>query len=154
MWTTGYLAWFCSLLVQFYFKLIPFNKNINQNSISRTNSINFEFLIDERKAIKKTSSGLIGKCTLKKIQIPFESSFPRNLISFFVFTSHLETSHFSYQGSVIDNLNYSLMRSNEQKIRFQGINHVFLASTLSFRNFKWNFDFLFEVLLNKWSPMA
>ena len=35
-----------------------------------------------------------------------------------------------------------------KKRRFQGIAHVFfLASILSFRNFEWNFEFLFEVLL-------
>ena len=39
------------------------------------------------------------------------------------------------------------MKSNEQKNRFQGIAHVFLASTLSFRNFKRNFEFLSEVLV-------
>ena len=34
------------------------------------------------------------------------------------------------------NLLYSQMKPNEQKHRFQGIAHVFLASTLSFRNFE------------------
>ena len=34
-----------------------------------------------------------------------------------------------------------------KKRRFQGIAHVFLASILSFRNFEWNFEFRFEVLL-------
>ena len=44
------------------------------------------------------------------------------------------------------NLLYSQMKPNEQKKFFQRIAHVFfLNSTL--RNFKWNFDFLFEVLL-------
>ena len=42
-----------------------------------------------------------------------------------------------------------------KKRRFQGLAHVFfLASILSFRNFEWNFEFLFEVLLFFWSPMV
>ena len=53
------------------------------------------------------------------------------------------------------NFIYSQTKPNEQNIRFLGIARVFfLESTLSFGNFKWNFDFLFEVLLNFRSPMA
>ena len=52
------------------------------------------------------------------------------------------------------NLICSQMIPNEQKIRFQGNARVFLSSTFSFRNFKSNFDFLFEVLPNFCSPMA
>ena len=51
------------------------------------------------------------------------------------------------------NLFCSQMKPNEQKHRFQGIAHVFLASILSFCNFKRNFEF-FEVLLYFWSPLA
>ena len=39
------------------------------------------------------------------------------------------------------NLIYNQMKPNEQKICFQGMAHVFLDSSLSFRKFKWNFDF-------------
>ena len=42
---------------------------------------------------------------------------------------------------------YSQMKSNEQKNRFQGIAHVFFASTLSFRDFRGKFEFGFEIWL-------
>ena len=54
------------------------------------------------KAIKKTSSGLIGKFSIKKIRVLFESFFFKNFSVFFWFLSHVETSHFSYRGSVND----------------------------------------------------
>ena len=61
------------------------------------------------KSGKKTSSGLIGKFTIKN-RILFESSSFRKLFMFFVFLSHLETSHFSSRGSVDDKL---YLQSNE-----------------------------------------
>ena len=57
------------------------------------------FVTNSLKAIKKTSSGLIGKFTIKKTGILFESFFYKTFL-FFAFLSHLETSHFLYQGSV------------------------------------------------------
>ena len=38
------------------------------------------------------------------------------------------------------NLIFSQMKPDEQKIRLQVVDRFFLVSTLSFRNFKWNFD--------------
>ena len=66
------------------------------------------FVPNTLKAIKKTSSGLIGKFTIKKNRILFESSFFIKLF-FFAFLSHLETSHFLYQGSINDK---PLLQSN------------------------------------------
>ena len=43
----------------------------------------------------------------------------------------------------MENLIYSQMKPNEQKLCFQGTAHVFWASTLIVRNIIWNFDFLF-----------
>ena len=58
------------------------------------------FLSSRLKAIKKANSDLIGKFTIKK---KFESNlravFLRKFFGF-SFHSHLETSHFSYLGSV------------------------------------------------------
>ena len=42
---------------------------------------------------------------------------------------------------------YSQMKPNEQKNCFQGIPHVFFASTLSFRDFRGKFEFGFEIWL-------
>ena len=52
------------------------------------------------------------------------------------------------------NLLYSQMKPSEQENRFQGIAHVFLASTLSVLIFIRNFEFPFEVFLIFWSLMA
>ena len=53
------------------------------------------------------------------------------------------------------NLFYDQMKPNDQKICFKGIAHVFfLDSYLKFRNFKWDFDLFFEVLLKFYNPMA
>ena len=49
---------------------------------------------------------------------------------------------------------YSQNKSNEQNICFQVIARIFFTSTLSFRKFKWNFDFLFEILRIFWSHMS
>ena len=90
------------------------------------------------KAIKKTSSGLIYKFTIKKNWILFESSFFYKTFQIFSFLSHLETSHFSYRGSVNDKPHSLVTWSPiNKKTRFQGIALVFLASTISFRNFNW-----------------
>ena len=49
------------------------------------------------KAIKKTSSGLIGSFNIKKIRNLFESSFFNKIFLLFLcFLCHLETSHFTY----------------------------------------------------------
>ena len=87
------------------------------------------------KAIKKTSSGLIGSFNIKKLRNFLRALFFIKLCTFFAFLSQLETSQFSYRGSFNENLLYNQMKPNEQKNRFQGIDHVFLNSTLSFRNF-------------------
>ena len=84
------------------------------------------------KGNKKTSFGIIGKFTTK--QILFENFFLEVFACFF--SSHLETSHFPNRIFI-----YNQMKPNEQKIRLQGIAHIFL-NYLSFRNFKRNLDFL------------
>ena len=62
-----------------------------------------QFRVSNRlKAIKKTSSDLIGSFKIKRNQKLFESSFFMKLFYFFAFLSHLETSHFAYGGSVND----------------------------------------------------
>ena len=61
------------------------------------------------------------------------SCFSKTFLNFMIFSSHLETSHFSYQGSGKENLLYSQMMPNEQLIHFEG--NFFMVSTLSFRNF-------------------
>ena len=63
-----------------------------------------QFRVPNRlKAIKKTSSGLIGSFKIKKIRNLFESSIHyKTFLLSFAFLSHLETSHFSYLGSVND----------------------------------------------------
>ena len=94
-------------------------------------------VLDRLKAIKKTRSGLIGSFNIKKNPNLFESSFLIKLFYiFFAFLSHLETSHFSYRGSISDKSPYSQKKSNEQKIVFKDLLMFFLNSTLSFRNFK------------------
>ena len=53
-----------------------------------------QFRVPNRlKAIKKTSSDLLGSFNIKKIRNLYESCF-------FAFLSHLETRHLSYRGSV------------------------------------------------------
>ena len=62
------------------------------------------------KATKKTNSGLTGSLNIKKNRNLIESSFFKNFSIFFCVLSHLETSQFSYRGSV----NYKLsLQSNE-----------------------------------------
>ena len=61
-----------------------------------------QFLVsNRRKAIKNTSSDLIGKFILLKKRILFEG-FLEHFFKFNCFLSHLETSHLSYWGSVND----------------------------------------------------
>ena len=68
------------------------------------------------KAIKKTSSGLIGKFPIKKNRILFESSFFLEIFSvFFVFLGHLKTSHFSYRACVNKKPHLRQMKPNDQK---------------------------------------
>ena len=56
-------------------------------------------VLNRLKAIKKASSGLLWK--FAKIEISLRALIFRKLTSFFfVLLSHLETNHFSYQGSV------------------------------------------------------
>ena len=60
-----------------------------------------QFYVPNRlKAIKKTSSGLIGSFIIKKIRNFLRAVFFIKLFYFFAFLSHLETSHFSYRGSI------------------------------------------------------
>ena len=52
-------------------------------------------------SMKKTSSGLIRKFTIKKKnRTLFESPFLNKTFLFFAFLSHLETSHFLYRRSI------------------------------------------------------
>ena len=72
-----------------------------------------QFCVPNRiKVIKKTSSGLIESFNIKKIRNLFKSSFfiQHFYFFFFAFLSHLETIHFSYQGSPNDK---PPLRSNE-----------------------------------------
>ena len=55
----------------------------------------------EARNAKKTSSGLIGKFTIKKWTL-LEGSFFENFSYFFLFLCHLDTSHFSCRGSLND----------------------------------------------------
>ena len=65
-------------------------------------------VLNRLKATKKTSSGLIGSFNIKKNEVYRRAlSFYK---TFFAFISHLETSHFSYRGSVNDKL---CLQSNE-----------------------------------------
>ena len=97
------------------------------------------------KAIRKTSSELIGKFIIKK---KIELYFP---FSFLLFLSHLETSHFLYRASINEK---PLLQSNEaqwtKNIVFRELFMFFLASILSFCIFNWNSEFLFEVSLIFW----
>ena len=54
---------------------------------------------NRRKAIKRTSSDLIGSFNIKKNRNLFESSFFIKFSTFFAFLSHLETGHFSNRDS-------------------------------------------------------
>ena len=51
---------------------------------------------------RKTSSGLIGKFTIKKNRTLIESPFFNKTFPFFAFLSHLETSHILYRRSIND----------------------------------------------------
>ena len=57
---------------------------------------------NRQRAIKKNSSALIGKFTIKKFEFYLRAVFLRKLYVFCFFFSHLETNHFSYRGSVND----------------------------------------------------
>ena len=65
------------------------------------------YVLNRLKAIKKTSSGLIGSFNIEKVESSF---FYKTFLLFFAFFNHLETSHFSYPSSV----NYKpLLQPNE-----------------------------------------
>ena len=57
-------------------------------------------VLNRRKAIKKTSSGLIGKLTTKKNKFYLRAFFKKISHIFFVLSSQLENSYFTYRGSV------------------------------------------------------
>ena len=52
---------------------------------------------NRRKAFKKASFCLVGKLPITKIRFLFESGYFENRL---IFSTHLETGHFSNQGSV------------------------------------------------------
>ena len=73
---------------------------------------------NRRKTIKKTSSGLIGKFTMKKIEFYLRALFLEN-ISYFLFPRVPERLvHFHIEVPLIKNLIYSLMNPNEQNNLF------------------------------------
>ena len=77
-----------------------FTKNINSKLHFRQ-KLNQLRVPNRRKMIKKTSSGLIENFTIKKIEFCSRALFLENFsYFFFVFLSPLETSPFSYRGSV------------------------------------------------------
>ena len=58
-------------------------------------------VLNRLKAIKKTSSGLIGSFNIKKNRNFLRAVFfYKTFLLFFLFLSYLETSHFSYRGSI------------------------------------------------------
>ena len=83
---------------------------------------------------RKASSDRMGKFTIKKIRIQFQSSFFGKIYTFFLFSWSPRASRFSYLNFLIEKL-YSLMKPNEQKNHFQESLAFFLASTMSFCNF-------------------
>ena len=95
-----------------------------QNNISSQKMIQF-CVPNRQKAIKKTSSGLIGKFTIKKIEFYLRVVFLVNFIFFCFYLSHLETNHFSYRGSVNDKSHLQSNEAQRTKDSFQGIAHVF-----------------------------
>ena len=97
---------------------------------------------DRLKAIKKTSSGLIGSLNInKKVEICLRALFFIKFSAFFfAFLSQLETSHFSYQDSVNDKPPLQSKEAHWTKNSFsRNCSCFFFASTLSFRDFKRNF---------------
>ena len=87
--------------------------------------------------MKKTSCGLIGNFTIKKIQILFEGCFLENFSYFIVFLVLLEIVTFHSETPLMTNLIYSQMKPKEQqKFVFKESLVFFLLSNLSFRNFK------------------
>ena len=63
-----------------------------------------EFCLPNRqRALKKTSSGLIGRFNIKKkFEFFLKALFYKTFLLFFAFLGHLETSHFSYRGFLYD----------------------------------------------------
>ena len=85
----------------------------------------------------KASSGLIRMFTIKKMRNNFESCF----------LEKLDTNHFSHPCSANDEPN---IQSNDAQWTKNSISRncsCFLASTQC-SSIKWNFDILFEILLN------
>ena len=117
---------FGSLLFTFsliFVRINIFSINIlNQNYLSRYKKHEFG-APKTRKTVKKTRSGLIGKFTINKIRILFESCFFRKFFTFFKVTKRLVTIHIEVP--LMTNLNYSPMMPNKQKISFQAIAHFF-----------------------------
>ena len=90
-----------------------------------------QFCVPNRlKAMKKTSSGLIGNFTLKPSNF-YLISFLMKIFYFFCFFNSprdksLFLSRFDMKPPfIITNFFYSQMKPNEQKNCFQGIDHVF-----------------------------
>ena len=120
---TGYLLTFSVIFLQIIFSI----KIVFQTKIS-CQKMNQFCVLKRLKALKKTSSGLIGWFNFKKKSNSiWELFFIKYFYIFSPFLSHLETSDFSYRSSVMKNLFYCQMKPSEQKNRFQGIAHVFLA---------------------------
>ena len=77
------------------------------------------------KAIKKTSSGLVEKFTIKQIRIRIASCLLRKLFIFFVFQVTKRIVMFHIEVPLMANLIHSPVMPNEQKIGFHGIAHFF-----------------------------
>ena len=77
-----------------------------------------QFCVPNRlKATKNTSSGLIGKFTIKKFEFYLTALFLLKFFSLFLlFLSHLETSHFLYRGSINDKPHLILNEAQRTKI--------------------------------------
>ena len=84
---TGYLVHLCSLLESFFVRINIFSmKILIQNYLSRYKMHQFG-VPTKRKAIRKTSSGLIGKLS-EKFEIYLRAEFFRQILKLFCFLSH------------------------------------------------------------------
>ena len=104
-----------------------------------------QFCVPNRlKTIKKTSSGLIGKFTIKKNSKSIWELFFYKTFFFSAFLGHLETtSHFLYRGSINDK---APLQSNEA----QWTKNIVFKELLMF-SFGLYFDFSY-FLMKFWFP--
>ena len=87
---------------------------------------------NRQKAVKKTSSGLLVKFTIREIRILFECCFFR---IFFCFLRHKEDSNLSHRSSVNDKPYIQSNHTQGTVSYLPGSRSYFLASTLSVLNF-------------------